>query len=98
MTSSPSPITNASTYSASGSGLYAQWPPAITIGCGGRAVLVADRHAGEIDQVQQVRVDELGREVEGEHVEVARAARWVSTLKSGSPAPRIDASMSVQGA
>ena len=74
MTSSPSPMTKASTYSASGSGLYVQWPPAMTIGCDGRPVLVADGHAREIDEVQQVRVDELGREVEGQHVEVGRGA------------------------
>ena len=35
-----------------------------------RPVLVADRHPREVDEVEQVRVDELGREVEGEHVEV----------------------------
>ncbi len=35
-----------------------------------RPVVVADRHAREVDEVQQVRVDELGREVEREHVEV----------------------------
>ena len=69
MTSSPSPITNASTYSASGSGLYVQWPPAITMRMLGCAVLVAHRHAGEVDEVEQVRVDELGRQVEREHVE-----------------------------
>ncbi len=39
---------------------------------GRRPVVVADGHAREIDEVQQVRVDELGREVEGEDVEVVR--------------------------
>ena len=67
-------MTNASTYSASGSGLYVQWPPAITIGCSGRAVLVAHGHAGEVDEVQHVRVDELGRQVEREDVEVGGGA------------------------
>ncbi len=40
----------------------------------GRPVLVADGHAREVDQVQEVRVDELGREVEGEDVELGRGA------------------------
>ena len=73
-TSSPSPITNASTYSASGSGLYAQWPPAITIGSAGARSSLRTGHAREVDQVQQVRVDELGREVERQHVEVGGGA------------------------
>ena len=73
-TSSPSPITKASTKSASGSGLKAQWPPATTSGCSGPAVLAAHRDAGEVDAVQDVRVDELGREVEREDVEVAGGA------------------------
>ena len=36
-------------------------------------VFAAHRHAGEIDHVEDVRVDELGREVEGDQVELARS-------------------------
>ena len=97
MTSSPSPMTNASTYSASGSGLYVQWPPAITIGCSGRAVLVADRDAGEVDAVQQVRVDELGRQVEREHVEVGGGPVGVDA-EQRQPVRAASRSMSVHGA
>ena len=40
----------------------------------GPAVLGPDRHPGQVDAVEEVRVDELGREVEGEHVEVGGGA------------------------
>ncbi len=40
----------------------------------GRPVVVADGHAREVDQVEQVRVHELGRQIEGEHVEVGGGA------------------------
>ena len=75
-----------------------QWPPAITIGCSGRAVLAAHRHAREIEALEQVRVDELGREVEGEHVEVAGGAVGVDARTAARRAARIDAAMSIQGA
>ncbi len=52
--------------------MYVQCPPAITIGCVGERSSLRTGHTREIDQVQEVRVDELGREVEGEHVEVGR--------------------------
>ncbi len=68
-TSSPSPSTKASTKSASGSGLKAQWPPAITSASAPVPVRGAQREAGEVDQVDDVGVDELGGEVEGQHVE-----------------------------
>ena len=70
--SSPSPRTKASTKSARGSGLKAQWPPATTRGCDGVAVRAAHRHPGQVDQVEDVGVGQLGREVEGQHVEVRR--------------------------
>ena len=50
-------------------------------------MLVAYRHAGEIDQVEQVRVDELGREVEGQHVEVARRAVGVDAEERQARGP-----------
>ena len=50
----------------------------------GAAVLVADRDAREVDAVQQVRVDELGREVERERRRSRPPARWVSTQNSGT--------------
>ncbi len=43
------------------------------------AVLVPYRHPRQIHEVEQVRVDELGREVEGQHVEIARGAVGVDT-------------------
>ena len=70
-TSSPSPMTKASTKSARGSGLKAQWPPATTSGSGPGAAGGPHRHARQVHQVQHVGVDELGREVEGQHVEGA---------------------------
>ena len=70
-TSSPSPMTKKSTYSASGSGLNVAWPPAPISGCCGAAVLVAHRHAGQVHAAEQVGVDELGRQVERDDVELA---------------------------
>ena len=51
-------------------------------------MLVAHRHAREIDQVQQVRVDELGRQVEREHVEVARGTVGVDAEQRQTPRPQ----------
>ena len=62
----------------------------------GAAVLGAQRHAREVEHVQDVRVDELGREKP--RTSNSAAARWVSTLKSGTPAVRSEASMSTHGA
>ena len=69
--SSPSPITKASTKSAIGSGLNAQWPPTIDERVLRAALLGPHRHAGEVEALEHVRVDELGGEAEGEHVEAA---------------------------
>ena len=40
-----------------------------------RARAAAHRHPGQVDQVEDVGVGELGRQVEGQHVERRRAAR-----------------------
>ena len=97
-TSSPSPRTKQSTKSASGSGLKAQWPPAMTTGSVGRAVGGPDGHPGQVDQVEDVGVDELGRQVEGDHVEVRRPDGGPPPRRAGTPADRMAASMSTHGA
>ncbi len=66
--SSPSPRTKQSTKSARGSGLKAQWPPATTSGSVAPRSR-ADRQPGEVEEVEDVGVDELRREVEGQDVE-----------------------------
>ena len=53
-------------------------------GVGGGAASRVQRDAGEVDALEDVRVDELGRQVEGQDVERRLAGRWVSTLKSGT--------------
>ena len=48
-------------------------------GVGVGALRAADRHAGQIDAVEDVGVDQLGREVEGQQVEVGRGPVGVDT-------------------
>ena len=83
--SSPSPSTTASRKGASGSGLKAHGPPAITSGSSAPRSRGAQRDAAELEHGEQVRVGELVLQAEADDVEVARAARWLSSETSGRP-------------
>jgi hypothetical protein len=54
----------------------------------GGAILVADRHTGEVHAVEHVGVDELGRQVEREDVEVARGTVRVDAEQRHPVAPQ----------
>ena len=62
------------------------------------AVRAAHRHPGQVDQVEHVGVGELGRQVEGQDVELARRHGCPRARTAGPTAARMAASMSVQGA
>ena len=64
---------------------------------GRTAVLATDGDAGEVDAVQEVRVDELGGEVEGEHVERVTGAVGLDR-EQRDPFARSSASRSTHGA
>ena len=64
-------------------------PAGDTSGCSGRRCSARTGTPGEVEAVQQVRVDELGREVEGEHVEVAGGAVGVDREERHARRPHL---------
>ncbi len=66
-------------------------------GVGAAAVRPVQREAGQVEQVEEVRVDELGREVERQHVEGGRR-QVLFHAEERHAAARMAASMSTQGA
>ena len=90
-------MTKASTKSARGSGLNAQWPPATTRGSAPSRP--ADRTG---TPARSSRLSTFVNTSSAERLKAstwnARAGRWPSTENSGTPAARIAASMSTHGA
>ena len=62
------------------------------------ALLGPHRHAGEVEALEDVRVDELGGEAEGEDVEVAGVVVGVDREERHARPPASRRSMSTQGA
>jgi hypothetical protein len=97
MTSSPSPMTNRSTKSASGSGLNVQCPPATTSGSVGERSAERTGTPARSTQLRRFVKTSSALRLNASRSK-SEAARCVSTENSGNPRDRSWPSMSAHGA